>query len=103
MTSTRVATRRTFLFASIGAVAAGAAASQAALAATGTCADLDKLAATGLRRSLNFRPVAPDPNRTCKGCTFFRAGTETCGSCVLLSGGAVSPGSVCDSWAAKAG
>ena len=94
------ASRRTFITMAMGAIGLGA---DVASATDGGCADLDKLAGTGLRRSLNFRSVSSNPARVCGGCTFFKAGQGSCGACVLLSGGPVAANSVCDSWAAKAG
>lgn len=49
------------------------------------------------RKGLNFKDVAPDPARACAGCSYFTA-RGACGSCRMLNGGAVSPGSGCDYW-----
>jgi High potential iron-sulfur protein len=67
------------------------------------CVDLDALPASqkGLRRSLGFKLESPDANKRCGRCTFFTATDSGCGKCQLLSGGTVTAGSVCDSWAAK--
>lgn len=69
----------------------------------GACVDLDALPASqkGMRRSLGFKLQSPDPHKRCGLCTFFTASGGDCGKCALLSGGAVTTTSVCDSWAAK--
>ena len=68
------------------------------------CVDLNKLPMSqkGLRRSFGFKPQAPDPKKQCGGCSFFKGSTAGCGTCQLLSGGAVFATSTCDNWAAKA-
>jgi len=53
------------------------------------------------RRTLGFVEVAPDPARACKGCEFFTASTGACGACKLMTGGPVTAGSTCNSWAAR--
>lgn len=67
------------------------------------CANFDALPAAqkGMRSSLGFKPVSPDPKKVCAGCTFFTPAAAGCGKCALLSGGVVAANSVCDSWAAK--
>lgn len=68
------------------------------------CFDRSKLAAgdLSLRRSLGFQDISADPKRACGGCAFFTAAQPaSCGKCMLLSGGPVSAGSVCGSWAAR--
>jgi hypothetical protein len=71
--------------------------------AAASCFDYDSMSATeqSLRRTLNFRERYDDPNKQCGGCEFFTAGEGPCGTCRLLNNGAVSPQSVCGSWAAK--
>jgi hypothetical protein len=55
------------------------------------------------RRSLGYVEPSADPKKSCSGCAFFTAGAQTgCGTCQLLSGGPVSAGAVCTSFAAKA-
>jgi hypothetical protein len=73
-----------------------------ALAQAPACFDLDALPASqkGMRRSIGFKPVSPDPARKCATCSFFTPSGGDCGKCALLSGGAVATGSVCDNWAA---
>lgn len=69
------------------------------------CVDLDTLPASqqSMRRSLGFKLQTSDPKKRCGLCTFFASvPAGTCGKCQLLSGGAVTPNSVCDSFAAKA-
>lgn len=83
-------------------VATGLAAAGGASAAE-VCFDPDTLPASqkSLRRSLGFQPQSPDPKKQCASCSFFTAAGSDCGKCVLLSGGPVMPGSLCNSWAAK--
>ena len=66
------------------------------------CADPAKLdsGAAGLRASLNYVELAPDPAKTCAACAFFAAGAGLCGSCQILNGPANSKGH-CDSWGPK--
>lgn len=54
-----------------------------------------------LRRSLGFTDVAVDPKRRCGACNFFTSGEGGCGSCKMLSGGAVSASSSCSSFAPR--
>ena len=67
------------------------------------CYDYDLMPANqkSMRLSLGFKDASQDPNKHCGLCRFFTASSGGCGTCVLLSGGAVSSGSVCDSWTAK--
>jgi len=53
------------------------------------------------RRTLGFVEVSPDPAKTCKGCEFFAASAGSCGACKLMTGGPVTAGGVCNSWAAR--
>lgn len=53
------------------------------------------------RRTLGFVEVSPNPEKTCKGCEFFTATAGTCGTCKLMTGGPVTAGSFCNSWAAR--
>jgi hypothetical protein len=66
------------------------------------CVDLAELTASeqSLRQSMNYVEKAPDPTKTCSGCSFFTAG-EGCGSCEIFTGGPANPAGHCDSWAAK--
>lgn len=55
------------------------------------------------RRSLGYAEVSGDAKKTCAGCDFFTASAQSgCGTCQLLTGGAVNAGAVCNSFAAKA-
>jgi hypothetical protein len=54
-----------------------------------------------VRKELGFKLMSPDPAKQCAGCGFFTATEGDCGTCALMSGGAVTAHSVCDSWAAK--
>jgi hypothetical protein len=55
------------------------------------------------RRSLGFLESAPDEAKRCGRCAFFTAAGPGCGTCQLLAGGPVNAGSVCNSFAPKAG
>jgi len=72
-------------------------------AAAAACFDLNTMPADekSLRTSLGFKAQSADSSKRCGTCTFFAASVGECGKCTLLSGGAVSTSSVCDSWAAK--
>ena len=55
-----------------------------------------------LRRSVGYVEASPDPKKHCGACAFFTAAPQSgCGTCQLLSGGAVNAGSVCNSFAPK--
>jgi hypothetical protein len=54
-----------------------------------------------MRQSLGFQLQSSDPKKNCGGCAFFQPKGGACGTCMLLSGGAVTSTSVCNSWAAK--
>jgi hypothetical protein len=54
------------------------------------------------RRSLGYVEKSGDAKNRCAACAFFTAGSQGCGTCQLLGGGAVNAGAVCDSFAAKA-
>jgi High potential iron-sulfur protein len=73
-------------------------------AATSKCVDMNALTSSqqSLRETLGFKLETPDPTRHCSLCSFFTATDGGCGTCTLLTGGAVSANSVCDSFAAKA-
>lgn len=76
-----------------------------ATAASGqaVCLDMATLPAgqKNMRKSIGFQEQSSDPKKHCATCTFFTAKGASCGTCALLSGGAVNPTSVCASWAAK--
>ena len=55
------------------------------------------------RRSLGYVDASADPKQHCSLCAFFTAGQAGCGTCQILSGGPVSAGGLCSSFAAKAG
>ncbi|MET0364097.1 MAG: high-potential iron-sulfur protein [Sphingobium sp.] len=67
------------------------------------CLDMASLPASqkAMRKSLGFQEQSSDPKKRCATCSFFAAKGASCGTCLLLSGGAVNPTSVCTSWAAK--
>ena len=55
------------------------------------------------RRSLGYLEASADAKKRCGACAFFTAAAAGCGTCTMLSGGAVNAGAVCNSYAAKAG
>jgi len=55
------------------------------------------------RRSLGYVDTSQDPQKRCGRCSFFTEAAPGCGTCTMLSGGAVNAGGVCNSFAAKAG
>lgn len=75
----------------------------AARAKSAACFDLDSLPSgqQSLRRTLGFKAKSDDPEKHCGICAFFKATEGDCGTCQLLSGGAVSTESVCNSFAKK--
>jgi High potential iron-sulfur protein len=106
-----VASRRSFLkfglkvsVVGVTAVALQACGSKSA-ADSAACVDVGGLTASeqSLRQSMNYVEKAPDPTKTCAGCSFFTAGEGAagCGSCEIFTGGPANPGGHCDSWAAK--
>jgi len=68
-----------------------------------SCVNLEDMppGESGVRKELGFKLVSSDPAKQCGGCGFFTATESECGTCLLMSGGAVTAHSVCDSWAAK--
>lgn len=93
--------RRAFL-----AVAALApfAAWSGAKAQSSVCYDPAKLPMSqkSLRTSLKYVDAAPDPTKKrCGLCAFFTGTQAGCGTCVLLSGGAVNATGVCNNFAPK--
>jgi hypothetical protein len=51
-----------------------------------------------LRKSLGYTDVS-DNAQTCSRCTYFKsAAGAACGTCDILSGGAVTAGGHCRSW-----
>ena len=71
--------------------------------AAAQCFNPDSLPASqkSLRQSLGFQLQSADPKKHCASCAFFTATSGGCGTCMLLSGGAVTTQSVCNSWALK--
>lgn len=53
------------------------------------------------RRALGYVDASPDPAKQCGHCSFFTAAAPGCGTCTMLSGGAVNGGGVCNSFARK--
>ena len=85
-------------------LALAAIASAASAQTAQVCVNLDTLSLSqkGMRRSIGFKVQSTDPKKQCGGCAFFKGTTGACGTCQLLTGGAVFTTSVCDNWAAKA-
>jgi len=54
------------------------------------------------RRSLAYTDISGEPGKRCALCAFFTEAEGNCGSCQMLSGGTVSAGGICSSFAAKA-
>ena len=83
---------------------AGLVSAGSAKEAAPACVNPDTLPASqkGMRRSLGFELVSTDPKKHCGACSFFTGTVAGCGTCQLLSGGAVAATSVCASFSAKA-
>ena len=64
------------------------------------CADPDE-PGEGLRKSLHYTEISPDPQMTCSGCNFFSASKPgDCGQCQIMGAAANAHGH-CDSWSKK--
>lgn len=60
------------------------------------------LSQKSLRASLKYVDAAPDQaKKRCGLCAFFTGAQAGCGTCVLLSGGAVNATGVCNNFAPK--
>lgn len=83
----------------------GIAGAQAGPAPGGACADPASLPLTqkNRRRGLGYVEPSADPKKRCGLCAFFTPGQGDCGTCQMLSGGAVSAQAVCNSFAPKPG
>lgn len=68
-----------------------------------TCVDPARLPTDqqSVRAALGYVLHTPDPAKRCIKCAFFTAVSPTCGKCQMLSGGAVFPDSVCESFAPR--
>lgn len=92
--------RRFFLNLMVPAVAGLVAIAVApSIAAKGTaCSDPEAESDEGLRKSMNYQPIAGDGAKSCLKCTFYTAeGAEGCGRCQIFSGIVNVDGS-CDAW-----
>ena len=73
-------------------------------AAAASCTDATKLAASdkAARTTLHYKATAPDPEKACHNCQFFKLPeeSETCGGCQILQGSIALTGT-CDSWVKK--
>ncbi|MGE3691505.1 MAG: high-potential iron-sulfur protein [Novosphingobium sp.] len=80
------------------------AASARAMAEEAACYDPASLPLSqkNMRRSLGYMEASNDTAKSCGACAFYKSAGGNCGSCQLLSGGAVNKGAVCTSFAAKA-
>ena len=67
------------------------------------CAGEVSLSQKNRRKGLGYVDASTDAKRRCALCAFFTAGNGDCGTCQMLSGGLVSAGAVCNSFAAKQG
>ncbi|RYD60027.1 MAG: hypothetical protein EOP60_00325 [Sphingomonadales bacterium] len=76
----------------------------AALASDVACYDPANLPLSlrNRRKALGFVEVSPEATRRCGLCAFFERKQGECGTCQLLSGGPVTAGGLCNSFAAKA-
>jgi hypothetical protein len=54
------------------------------------------------RRAVEYVDASADPAKRCGLCAFFAGDASACGTCQILSGGPVSAGGVCASFAPKA-
>lgn len=62
------------------------------------CSDPEAESDEGLRKSMNYKPIAGDAAKSCLKCTSYTAeGAEGCGRCQILSGIVNVDGS-CDAW-----
>ena len=91
------------LIKSLGIASLTLAAAPKVLAAAPICFDPAALPLSqkNRRRGLGYVDVSTDPKRRCGACAFFTAAQTGCGTCQMLSGGPVSAGSVCNSFAPK--
>jgi hypothetical protein len=95
--------RRAFVR-TLGLSVLGLAAASRAMAAAPVCYDPATLPLSqkNRRRGLGYVEPSADPKKHCGACAFFK-GTQTgCGTCEMLSGGAVMASAVCNSFAPKA-
>lgn len=69
--------------------------------AAGQCVDPDELSdgVQGMRDSLSYTDAAPDSQKTCSGCAYFKSAKpgDACGNCEVLTS-PVSATGHCDSW-----
>lgn len=62
------------------------------------CADPEADSDEGLRKSMNYRVIGKDVEKTCLKCTFYTAeDVAGCGRCQIFSGVVNGDGS-CDAW-----
>ena len=54
------------------------------------------------RRALGYTSPSTDPQKHCSLCSFFMPAAGGCGTCQMLSGGAVEATAVCTSFAKRA-
>lgn len=98
-----IGTRRSFL-AAAGVLPVALVASRAFGADQVACYDPSALPLSqrSRRRALSYVDASPDPHKQCSRCSFFSTKPPSCGTCVMLSGGPVNAGGLCNSFAPKA-
>jgi len=70
------------------------------VAAEPTCGGALSMSQKNRRRALGYLDVSNDPKRRCGLCSYFSEAEPGCGKCQMLSGGAVTNNSVCNSFVA---
>lgn len=76
---------------------------RAAAQAPAACSDpaTIPLSQRNRRRALGYASPSTDPQKHCGICAFFTPASGSCGTCQMLSGGAVETTAVCTSFAKK--
>jgi hypothetical protein len=92
--------RRQFLIA-CGLAPFAAALAGIAKAAEPACGGEVPLSQKNRRRTLGYLEESTQPQRRCGLCTYFTAGEGGCGTCQMLSGGAVNANGVCNYFVAR--
>jgi High potential iron-sulfur protein len=93
--------RRSILSLGIYASLAGAFLEGTAVLAAARCTDPDDLSGAdlALRKSVEYTDSSSD-DKTCRQCAFFKAHSDECGTCQIVTG-LVSAGGHCTSWNAR--
>lgn len=97
-----MSTRRGFV-ALLAAFAATSLFEKAAAQAPTACSDPSTipLSQRNRRKALGYTSPSTDPQKHCSLCAFFTSASGSCGTCQMLSGGAVEATAVCTSFAKK--